>query len=159
MLVLRQSDPFEYVGDSTAGFLASDAIEFQGHLHVLTHGKAVQQVMRLEYVADLPAHLDQCSLTRVEQLLAQHAHTALLRRAQRTDEREQCGLTGARRPGQYDDLAAFDLRGDVEQHLLGEDTFAVDVRYAVESDRCATVHQNTSAGSAARTTMSPCWVV
>ena len=67
------------------------------HLHVLARRQRVEQVVRLEDVADAPAHADERGLARAAELLAEHAEAPLLRRAERADEREERRLARARR--------------------------------------------------------------
>src|SRR5262249_14975337 len=84
------------------------------------------------------------------ELLAEDDEAPLLRRAQRAHERQERRLPGARRPGEDNDLACRDRRRHVEEDLLPELPRAVVVRHGVHGDGRLGRHQNTSAGSAAR---------
>ncbi len=78
VLMLGQPDPCEDRGNALFRFLSLDAGELQRHLHVLVNRQAVEQVVGLEDIADLPAHLEQGSLTSIEEFIAEHPDAALL---------------------------------------------------------------------------------
>ena len=78
--VLGKSDPLQHFANPVFLFPGL-AVQLQGHLHVLADGEALQQVVCLEDIADLPAHPDERLLLCVQELVPQYADTASLRRA------------------------------------------------------------------------------
>jgi hypothetical protein len=67
----------------------------QAELHVLGRRECTEQVVLLEDEADVAAHVLERRALPAAELVAEHAQPALLRRSQRTDQREQRRLAGA----------------------------------------------------------------
>ena len=83
--------------------------------------------MLLKNKSDLPANTLQYTGTGVQQFLAQHLHAAFLGRTQGSDQRQQGGFAGTGGPGDDDDLALRNLHVDIEQDLLAQTAFAVEM--------------------------------
>ena len=83
-------------------------------------GQRVEQVVRLEDVADLPAHARRARARRAAQLLAEHAQAAVLRRAQRADQVSSVVLPEPDGPVRITISPRADLGRDVEQDLLAQ---------------------------------------
>ena len=138
---LEQPVPAPLFGSRVAAVERSESITFCGR------GERVEQVVGLEDVADVPA--DRSSAARcAAQLLAEDPHAALLRRAQRADQRQHRRLARARGPGHDDDLAGAGSRRDVEQ-ICRRSAPAVEVVDARRRSVRRRAHQKISAGSAA----------
>jgi hypothetical protein len=116
---------------------------------VLDDGERVEQIVELKDEADLTADRDEPVLVRASQLAPEHREAALLRRAERAHEREQRRFSRARRAGQDHDLSGGHLGRHLEEDLLAELARSESVRHLVDGDQRVR-HQNTSAGSAAR---------
>ncbi len=121
-------------------------------LDVLGRRERGEQVVLLEDEADAAAHALERARVGAVQLLAEHAHAARLRGAQRADQRQQRRLARARRPRDDDDLAGRD-RG--RRRRTGSGGAARPCRSGGSSRStttgCAVAHPNTSAGSSLRT--------
>src|SRR5262245_7343830 len=84
-------------------------MELQGQAHVLGRVERVEQIVSLKEVPDVLPHLHQRALAGAAELVPEDAEAALLRRAQRTDQRQQRRLPRSRRTGEDDDLTRPDL--------------------------------------------------
>ena len=135
--------------------------ELQRHLHILVGGQRLEEVVHLEDKADVAPDAHQPARPEPGEIMAEDVDPALLQRAQRADQGQQCGLARARRAGHHHQLPGLDREPDVEQHLvlrvalaIGE-IDAVDphdrVRLEAGFDQGGSGHQKTSAGSAAIT--------
>ena len=130
------------------------AVELCSHLDVLLGGQRVEQVVGLEYVADLPTHSGEDATLGTEQLGAEDPDAPGLGRAQRADQGQERRLARPRRPGDDHDLARSDLDADVLEDGLAERTAPEGVAHRGQADGSRSRHQNTSAGSAERTLRS-----
>ena len=116
------------------------------HLDVAPRGERVEEVVRLEDVADLPPHGHERRPVRIAQLSAQHAQAAGLRGAQRPDQREQRRLPRSRGARHDDDLAGSDVEGDALEHRRRPRGVRVADVFGVDDGLGA--HRKMSAGSA-----------
>ena len=123
----------------------------QPELDVLGRRERGEQVVLLEDEADAAAHALERARVGAVQFLAEHAHAARLRGAQRADQRQQRRLARARRPRDDDDLAGRDRGRHVEQDLAAQRALAVVVLESLDDDGLRGAHPNTSAGSSLRT--------
>ena len=110
-------------------------LEVDSHVDVFRRSQRVEQVMRLEDEADVPADRHQLLLAQTPQLLSQDLNAAFLDGAQGPDQGQQRRLTAARGAGQDDQLARADLEVQVEEHLLADLPLAVGVVQAADMHR------------------------
>jgi hypothetical protein len=126
------------------GVASRQPLAVQRELHVPQRAQRPQQVVGLEDVADGAPHAHPFRLRAVAQLAAEHAHVAVLGRAQPADEGEQRRLPGAGGAGQDEDLAGLDGQLEVEEDLLAQGARPVEVVHAGEGDDGGGRHLRTS---------------
>ncbi len=154
---LAETDGIEPLLGALPRLALAHSVEQQRQHHVLRRGQRIEQVVRLEDVADVAPDLLERARARAAQLLSEHAHGAFLRGAQRADQREHRRLARPGRPRDDHDLARAHLDGDVVQNLLAQRARAKVVVHVRESNRRGCDrggHQKISAGSAERTLRS-----
>ena len=88
----------------------------------------------LENEADAFADVFESRALRAVELVTEHAQPSLLRRPQRTDERQQRRLARPRWPRDDDDFARRDRRRDVVQDLPAQRALAVVVVEVLDDD-------------------------
>jgi hypothetical protein len=117
--VLAEADRLEHGAGAGADRAPACArLHQERHLDVLVRRERLDQVVGLENEADLLPHRFEHGLARAAELLTEHRERAVLRRAERPDQREQRRLPAPRRAGHDHNLALGDVDRDVEEDLL-----------------------------------------
>lgn len=119
------------------------------HLDILAGGQERQQVVGLENVTNLPAHLVLDIKGCIAQFLGKDTKVSLLNRPQRADERKKCALSRTTGPGDQHDLTRIDFEFYVVEDELARNTIPVGMMQPGDGNDGLHV-QNMSAGLAAR---------